>query len=47
MCGAGHSKTLAKLATYYAKKQSQFNGVCDFTPMGDDELNAVLEKLPV
>jgi DNA polymerase V len=45
--GIGHSKTLAKLANHYAKKQPQLNGVCDFTRMRDDELNAVLEKLPV
>jgi DNA polymerase V len=45
--GIGHSKTLAKLANHYAKKQPQLNGVCDFTRMGDDELDAVLEKLPV
>jgi DNA polymerase V len=45
--GVGYSKTLAKLANYYAKKQPQLNGVCDFTRMGDDELDAVLDKLPV
>jgi DNA polymerase V len=45
--GIGHSKTLAKLANHYAKKQAQLNGVCDFTRMGGDELDAVLEKLPV
>lgn len=45
--GIGYSKTLAKLANYYAKKQPQLNGVCDFTRMGDDELDAILEKLPV
>jgi DNA polymerase V len=45
--GIGHSKTLAKLANHYAKKQPQLNGVCDFTRMCEDELNAVLEKLPV
>ncbi|WP_308811277.1 DUF4113 domain-containing protein [Nitrosospira sp. Nsp2] len=45
--GIGHSKTLAKLANHYAKKQPQLNGVCDFTRMTDDALDAVLEKLPV
>ena len=48
MCvGIGYSKTLAKLANHYAKKQPELNGVCDFTRMRDDELDAVLEKLPV
>jgi DNA polymerase V len=45
--GIGHSKTLAKLANYYAKKQPELNGICDFTRMRDHELDAVLEKLPV
>jgi DNA polymerase V len=48
MCGGiGYSKTLAKLANYYAKKQPELNGVCDFTRMNDDELDTVLEGLPV
>ena len=42
-----HSKTLAKLANYYAKKRLELNCIYDFTRMGDDELDAVLEKLPV
>ena len=45
--GIGHSKTLAKLANYYAKKRLELNCIYDFTRMGDDELDAVLEKLPV
>jgi DNA polymerase V len=45
--GIAHSKTLAKLANHYAKKQPQLSGVCDFTRMRDDELNAILETLPV
>ena len=45
--GIGHSKTLAKLANHYAKKQPTFRGVCDFTRMNQDELDAVLETLPV
>ena len=45
--GIGYSKTLAKLANHYAKKQPELNGVCDFTRMSEDELDAVLEKLPV
>jgi DNA polymerase V len=45
--GIGHSKTLAKLANHYAKKQPELNGVCDFTRMSEEELNAVLGELPV
>jgi DNA polymerase V len=45
--GIGHSKTLAKLANHCAKKQPTFRGVCDFTHMSQDELNAVMETLPV
>lgn len=45
--GFGHSKTLAKLANHIAKKQSQFNGVCDLTTMSESDLNTILEKLPL
>jgi DNA polymerase V len=45
--GIGHSKTLAKLANHHAKKQPELNGVCDFTRMRDDELDIILETLPV
>ena len=45
--GIGHSKTLAKLANHYAKKQPAFRGACDFTHMSQDELDVVLETLPV
>lgn len=45
--GFGHTKTLAKLANHIAKKQPRFNGVCDLTSMAEEELNAILEKLPV
>lgn len=45
--GFGHTKTLAKLANHIAKKQSGFNGVCDLTSMTDDDINAILKKLPV
>ncbi|WP_411555599.1 hypothetical protein [Nitrosospira sp. Is2] len=47
MLRIGHSKTLAKLANHYAKKQPQLNGVCDFTQMSNVEMDAVMEKLPV
>lgn len=45
--GYGHSKTLAKLANHIAKKQPEWNGVCDLTSISEDHLNAIMEKLPV
>lgn len=45
--GFGHSKTLAKLANHIAKKQTHFNGVCDLTSMTENEIDAIMEKLPV
>lgn len=45
--GLGSTKTLAKLANHCAKKQPLMNGVCDFTSMGDTELNNMMQKLPV
>lgn len=45
--GYGHSKTLAKLANHIAKKQAQFNGVCDLTTMSESEVDFILAKLPV
>lgn len=45
--GFGHSKTLAKLANHCAKKQPQWNGVCDFTSLSETELDAILADLPV
>ena len=45
--GFGHSKTLAKLANHCAKKQAQWQGVCDLTTLDEHELNTLLEALPV
>jgi DNA polymerase V len=45
--GFGHSKTLAKLANHCAKKQSHWNGVCDFTALSETEIDAILADLPV
>ena len=45
--GFGHSKTLAKLANHCAKKQAKWQGVCDLTTIDNNELNTILEKLPV
>jgi DNA polymerase V len=48
MCvGIGHSKTLAKLANHCAKKEPIFQGVCDFTRLSENEMDALLQKLPV
>ena len=45
--GVGHTKTLAKLANHTAKKNKQFEGVCDFTSMSASELDKVMLALPV
>jgi DNA polymerase V len=45
--GFGHSKTLAKLANHCAKKQPVWNGVCDLTALSENEVDAILEELPV
>lgn len=45
--GIGSTKTLAKLANHCAKKRPEFNGVCNFNQMTDNELDAVLKQLPV
>jgi DNA polymerase V len=45
--GIGHSKTLAKLANHCAKKEQVFQGVCDFTRLNNDEMDNLLQKLPV
>lgn len=38
--GIAPSKTLAKLANHCAKKQAQFDGVCDFNALPENELDA-------
>lgn len=45
--GFGHSKTLAKLANHIAKKQPQFNGVCDLTAMTEAETDSLMDKISV
>lgn len=45
--GFGHTKTLAKLANHIAKKQPAYNGVCDLTTMSEEQINTILERLPV
>lgn len=46
--GIGPSKTLAKLANHAAKKSlAGANGVCDFTTMSQDALDALFEHIDV
>ena len=45
--GIGATKTLAKLANHCAKKMTEFNGVCDFGRLTEDQLNALLKKIEV
>ena len=45
--GIGSTKTLAKLANHYAKKQSQFNGVCNLNQLSSKDLNQLLSKIAV
>lgn len=45
--GIGSTKTLAKLANHCAKKNTQFNGVCDFTSMSQADVDSLMQKLPV
>lgn len=45
--GIASSKTLAKLANHVAKKQPQYQSVCDFNRMTDDGLDALLANIAV
>jgi DNA polymerase V len=45
--GVGSTKTLAKLANHIAKKQSQFDGVCNLNQLTEDELNKVFSNIDV
>jgi DNA polymerase V len=45
--GFGATKTLAKFANNAAKKQTQWNGVCDLTALTDSERREVLGQFPV
>ena len=45
--GIGSTKTLAKLANHYAKKQSQFNGVCNLNQLSSNEANQLLSNIAV
>ena len=45
--GFGTTKTLAKLANNIAKKQPQFEGVCDLTTLTETDLDRLLETVKV
>lgn len=45
--GIGATKTLAKLANHIAKKNPQFNGVCDLNAMRDTERDGWFERIEV
>lgn len=45
--GIGATKTLAKLANHCAKKMPEFNGVCDFGTLAENDLNALLMSIEV
>lgn len=45
--GIGPSKTLAKLANHIAKKQPQFNGVCDLSSMPQAQTDLLLANIGV
>jgi DNA polymerase V len=45
--GVGSTKTLAKLANHIAKKNTQFNGVCDLNQLREGELNRLFSDLDV
>ncbi|WP_254776354.1 hypothetical protein [Nitrosomonas sp. Nm34] len=48
MCvGFGAIKTLAKLANHIAKKQPEFNGVCDLAAIPSSQLDALLTAIEV
>ena len=45
--GMGSTKTLAKLANHCAKKQSQFNGVCNLNQLSSNDVNQLLSNIAV
>ena len=45
--GIGHTKTQAKYANWLAKKNAQFNGVCNTLAMPPGELDAFMQNTPV
>lgn len=45
--GIGDTKTLCKLSNYCAKKQSVFNGVCNFKAMDNAQRDTLIKSIPV
>lgn len=45
--GIAPSKTLAKLSNHLAKKNAEFNGVCDFNALSESDIHRYLSKLDV
>ncbi|MDO9419978.1 MAG: Y-family DNA polymerase [Herminiimonas sp.] len=45
--GIAPSKTLAKLSNHLAKKNEEFNGVCDFNALSDADIQRYFSKLDV
>jgi DNA polymerase V len=45
--GIGSSKVLAKLANHVAKKNKDWNGVCNFADLSSTQLDAILESVTV
>ena len=45
--GIAATKTLAKLANHVAKKQSRFDGVCNFNELSEEDLNQLLNRIEV
>ena len=45
--GIGSTKTLAKLANHCAKKQNQFNGVCNLNQLSSNDVNQLLSNIAV
>ena len=45
--GIGSTKTLAKLANHCAKKQSQFNGVCNLNQLSSNDVNQLFSNIAV
>lgn len=45
--GIGPSKVLAKLANHLAKKNKDWNGVCNLVDMSSTELSAILDTVKV
>ncbi len=45
--GIGTTKTISKLSNHVAKKRPEFNGVCNFKTMTNQEVDEIMASLPV